>query len=69
MERIQLQRRTSSTSQPRPFVYRSANQACALPHPLRRATDPPTESPAPTAAFAQPRQAVLLQFRITARHN
>ncbi|HEY5057283.1 MAG TPA: hypothetical protein VII58_14045 [Acidobacteriaceae bacterium] len=72
MEYTQLQRRISSgPRQSRPFVYRSANPLDAPPHPLRRATDSADGSaaPAPRALFAEPAQAVLLQFRVAVRLN
>lgn len=62
MKRAPLELRTTSTAQPRRFVYRSAMQEDALSHPLRRATDvaPPVAAPCFTA---QPAAAVLLEFR------
>jgi hypothetical protein len=68
MEHTQLQRHASFNSQPRPFIYRSAHQDHALPHPLRRAGEITAAPATPQPQFARPAaQAVLLQFRIAVK--
>jgi hypothetical protein len=61
MESHELQRLGSPNPQPRAFVYRNAESAIELPHPLRRRAD--------VRAIAARRAATsaLLQFRVYLR--
>ncbi len=58
-------RELTSPATPRRFIYRSAMQQDALPHPLRRATDLRPRRPLAAPLLAAPAaQAPLLQFRV-----
>lgn len=67
MEGNSDRRLTSGVSTPRRFVYRSATQDDAVPHPLRRATDQRAtdQHRAVAPLLGQPCvHAALLRFRV-----